>query len=137
MVDSSRSGRQATQKLRDEEIIWLTTVSPKGQPESVPVWFYWDGETVLIYSQPGKPKVRNIEANPRVALNFNSDPQANQVVRMSGRAIIDTNAPKATGVPGMLDKYRDSIKRIGATPQQFADGYPVAIRITPTKVTAF
>jgi len=137
MVDNSRSGRQAAQKLRDEEIIWLTTVSPKGQPESVPVWFYWDGETVLIYSQPNKPKVRNIEANPRVALNFNSDPQANQVVRMSGRATIDASAPKATGVPGMLEKYRESIKRLGTTPEQFAQGYPVAIRITPVKVTAF
>lgn len=137
MVDNSRSGRLAAQKLRDEEIIWLTTVSPKGQPESVPVWFYWDGETVLIYSQPGKPKVRNIEANPRVALNFNSDPQGNQVVRLSGRATIDPNAPKATGVPGMIDKYRDGIKRIGATPEQFAQGYSVAIRITPARVSAF
>ncbi|HVX30256.1 MAG TPA: TIGR03667 family PPOX class F420-dependent oxidoreductase [Nitrolancea sp.] len=137
MVDNSRSGRQAAQKLRDEEIIWLTTVSPKGQPESVPVWFYWDGETVLIYSQPDKPKIRNIEANPRIALNFNSDPQGDHVVRLSGRAIIDVNAPKATDVEGMMDKYRDGIKRIGTTPEQFARGYSVAIRITPTKVTAF
>lgn len=103
----------------------------------MPVWFYWDGETVLIYSQPGKPKVRNIDANPHVALNFNSDPQGNQVVRMSGRATIDASAPKATGVPGMLEKYRDSIKRIGTTPEQFAAGYSVAIQITPVKVTAF
>jgi PPOX class probable F420-dependent enzyme len=137
MVDNSKTGRLAAQKLRDEEVIWLATVSPKGQPESVPVWFYWDGETVLIYSQPGKPKVRNIEANPRVALNFNTDPQGNQVVRLSGRATIDPNAPKGTGVPGMIDKYRESFKRLGATPEQFADGYSVAIQIRPTKVSAF
>jgi len=138
MVDAnSRTGKMAAQKLREEEIIWLTTVSPNGQPESVPVWFYWDGETVLIYSQPGKPKVRNIQANPRVQLNFNSDPQGNHVVRLQGRATIDLNAPSATGVPGMIDKYRDGIKRIGATPEQFAQGYSVAIRITPGRVSAF
>lgn len=137
MVDNSRSGRQAAQKLRDEEIIWLTTVSPKGQPDSVPVWFYWDGETVLIYSQPGKPKLRHIEANPRVALNFNSDPPGDHAVRLSGHAIIDSDAPKATGVPGMIEKYRESFKRIGTTPEQFAEGYSVAIKITPTKVRVF
>jgi PPOX class probable F420-dependent enzyme len=137
MVDNSKTGRLAAQKLRDEEVIWLTTVSPKGQPESVPVWFYWDGETVLIYSQPGKPKARNIEANPRVALNFNTDPLVNLVVRLWGRATFYPNAPKATGVPGMIDKYRESFKRLGATPEQFADGYSVAIQIRPTKVSAF
>jgi len=138
MVDSnSRSGKQAEQKLRAEEIIWLTTVSPNGQPESVPVWFYWDGETVLIYSQPGKPKVRNIQANARVALNFNSDPQGNHVVRLQGRATIDPNAPPAIDVPAMIEKYREGIKRIGATPEQFSQGYSVAIHITPTRVSAF
>jgi hypothetical protein len=56
---------------------------------------------------------------------------------MSGRAPIYKTAPNATGVPGMIDKYRESFKRLGATPEQFADGYSVAIQIRPTKVTAF
>ena len=134
---SSKAGALADRKLREEEIIWLTTVSPNGQPESVPVWFYWDGTTVLIYSQPGTPKVRNIETNPRVALNFNSDPAGNHVVRLRGRATIDPNSPKAADVPGMVEKYRESIKRLGTTPEQFAQGYSVAIHITPTRVNAF
>ena len=138
MVDTNtKAGAMAEQKLREEEIIWLTTVSPNGQPESVPVWFFWDGETVMIYSQPGKPKVRNIQANARVALNFNSDPQANHVVRLQGRAAIDPDSPLATGVPAMIEKYRAGISRIGATPEQFAQGYSVAIHITPIRVSAF
>ncbi|HEX3721692.1 MAG TPA: TIGR03667 family PPOX class F420-dependent oxidoreductase [Nitrolancea sp.] len=127
----------AERMLQEEEIIWLTTVSPNGQPESVPIWFYWDGTTVLIYSQPGKPKLRNIEANPRVALNFNSDPQGSHIVRMQGRAVIDQSTPPANDMPGMIEKYKDAIKRLGTTPAQFAEGYSVAIRVTPTRVTAF
>jgi PPOX class probable F420-dependent enzyme len=137
MVDTNtNAGAMAERKLREEEIIWLTTVSPNGQPESVPVWFYWDGKTVRIYSQPGKPKVRNIQANPRVALNFNCDPQANHVVRLRGRAAIDPNSPPATSVPGMIEKYSEGIRRIGITPDQYAQDYSVAIHITPTRVSA-
>ena len=138
MVDTNTTaGKLAEQRLREDEIIWLTTVSPNGQPQSVPVWFLWDGETVLIYSQPDKSKIRNIEQNPRVALNFNSDAQGGHVVRLQGQAEIDAAAPPATGVPAMIEKYRAGIERIGATPEQFAQGYSVAIRITPTRVTAF
>jgi Pyridoxamine 5'-phosphate oxidase len=47
---------------------WLTTVRPDGQPVSVPVWFLMreDG-TILLYSQPGTQKLRNIQpqATPR------------------------------------------------------------------------
>src|ERR1700722_11165626 len=51
---------------------WLTTVSPTGKPESVPVWFLLreDDETVLLYSEPGKPKLRHIAQNPQVALGL-------------------------------------------------------------------
>jgi hypothetical protein len=47
---------------------WLTTVRPDGRPDSVPVWFLWrDDETILVYSQSGKIKLRNISHNPRVS----------------------------------------------------------------------
>ena len=46
----------------------LTTVRPDGQPVSVPVWFLMrDDETILLYSQPGKNKLRNIASNPKVS----------------------------------------------------------------------
>ena len=48
-------GRRVERRLRDEYLVWLTTVRADGLPQPSPVWFLWDGETVLIYSQPGKP----------------------------------------------------------------------------------
>lgn len=138
MVDTNtQAGKLAEQRLLEDDIVWLTTVSPKGQPQSVPVWFIWDGETVLIYSQPDKSKIRNIQQNPRVALNFNCDPRGDHVVRMQGRAAIDSSAPPAIAVPVMIDKYREGIKRIDSTPEEFAQEFSVAIRVTPTRVTAF
>src|ERR1039457_1702621 len=63
-------GAKVDRHLKDEIVIWLTTVRPDGRPEPSPVWFYWDGATVLIYSMPGKTKLKAIASNPHVALNF-------------------------------------------------------------------
>lgn len=134
MLDTETDrGRQVERRLRTEEIIWLTTVRCDGQPQPVPVWFLWDGATFLIYSQPDAQKLRNIKRHPRVALNLNSDAQGNQVVRIEGTAEIVEDAPPATGVPEMIEKYRAGIARIGMTPEEFARSYSVAIRVTPTR----
>jgi PPOX class probable F420-dependent enzyme len=110
-------------RLREEEIIWLTTVRSDGQPQSVPVWFLWDGEAFLIYSQPNRQKVRNIRRNPRVGLNLNSDAHGSDVVRAEGVARIVEDALPATGVAEYVEKYRDSIDR----------SYSVALRVTPKR----
>ncbi len=48
MLDTTtEAGARAESRLREEMIIWLTTVRSDGQPQSVPVWFLWDGEQVL------------------------------------------------------------------------------------------
>ncbi len=46
MLDTTREAR-----LREEVIVWLTTVRSDGQPQSVPVWFLWDGEYVEKYRE--------------------------------------------------------------------------------------
>lgn len=134
MLDTtSEQGRQVERRLRNEETIWLTTVRADGQPQSVPVWFLWDGATFLIYSRPANQKLKNIARNPRVGLNLNSDAYGNQIVRVEGTAEIVPDAPPAIAVPAMLEKYRAGIARIGMSPERFAQAYSVAIRVTPSR----
>jgi Pyridoxamine 5'-phosphate oxidase len=48
--------------------MWGFQTPCDGRPDSVPVWFLLrDDETVLVYSQAGKVKLRNISRNPRVS----------------------------------------------------------------------
>lgn len=137
MLDTTtEAGGRAERRLREEEIAWMTTVRPDGQPQSVPVWFLWEGETFLVYSQPKRrqgQKLRNIERNLRVGLNLNSNAQGGDVVRVEGTAEIVEDAPPATEVPEYVEKYRESIARIGFDPDGFARAYSVAIRVTPTR----
>ncbi len=135
MIDAtSASGLRAAERLRSELIIWLTTVRPDGRPQPVPVWFLWDGSSFLVYSQPNRPKLRNIRRNPHVALNLNSDPLGDDVVRIDAEAEIDEAASPADQVAAYVDKYREAIARLGMTPASFARSYSVPIRITPIAV---
>ena len=55
---STDKGARVAARLRDELVAWLVTVARDGTPVPTPVWFWWDGETLLVYSQPDKPKLR-------------------------------------------------------------------------------
>jgi len=129
--ESTDFGARAAAHLRDDIVVWLTTVSARGAPLPMPVWFVWDGdERVSMYSQPGA-RVRNLEANPHVSLNFAGDGRGGDIVVLSGTATIDRDAPPTQENQGYLAKYDEHIARIGHTPESFAEHYsvPVTIRI--------
>jgi PPOX class probable F420-dependent enzyme len=130
---TTEAGARADRRLREEQIAWLTTVRSDGQPQSVPVWFLWDGEGFLVYSRPGRQKLKNVGRNPRVGLHLNSDERGDDVVRVEGRAEVADDLPPADELPGYVEKYREAIARIGYDPEGFARDYSVALRVTPER----
>lgn len=134
MLDTTTgAGARADRRLREEEVAWLTTVRSDGQPQSVPVWFLWDGDTFLLYSRPGQQKLKNIGQNSRVGLNLNSNARGGDVVRVEGTAEVVPDVPPANEVGEYLEKYRQAIARIGFDPEGFARAYSVALRVTPAR----
>ena len=134
MLDATtEGGARADRRLREEEVAWLTTVRSDGQPQSVPIWFLWDGETFLIYSRQGRQKLKNITRNPRVGLNLNPDAHGGAVVRTEGTTEIAQVFPPATEGGEYVEKYQTAIARIGYDPDGFARDYPVPIRVTPER----
>jgi PPOX class probable F420-dependent enzyme len=130
----TQKGARADGRLRAEEVAWLITVSPDGQPVPTPVWFWWDGDTILVYSQRDKPKLRHIVANHRVSLAMRTDELGDEITVISGTAAVDPASPSADQLPGYVEKYAALIQRLGADPPSFAGEYSVPIRITPTKL---
>ena len=127
----------AEKRLRSDQIAWLTTVSPSGMPQSSPVWFLWDGETFLIYSQPNKPKVRNVESHPKVSLHLDGDGRGGNIVTIEGTARIDGDVPPADTIAAYAEKYAAGIRRLGMDAARFAADYSVAIRISPLRARAW
>ena len=121
-------------RLQTEEVIWLTTVRPDGSPVPTPVWFYWNGESFLIYTQPISHKLRYIAGNPAVALNFNTDEAGGSVAVFAGTAAVDEQPPSAAEVEGYFAKYAEGIKMIGLTRESMAAEYATLLRVRPSRV---
>ncbi len=134
MIDeSSEFGARVARHLREDMVVWLTTVSAAGGPLPSPVWFLWDGgESVLVYSMPSA-RVRNLAANAKVSLNFDGDRRGGDIVVLSGHAVEEPEAPPADTNPAYLAKYAAAIERIGHTPESFAAKYCVPLRIRVTR----
>lgn len=124
------------ERLDGELVVWMTTVSPAGQPQTSPVWFLVQDETFIVYSLASTPRTRNIAANSKVCLNLNSTPEGGQVVVIAGSARIVADGPPAVADDAYVAKYRDPMANLGMTPESFSADYPVRIHITPTKLRA-
>jgi PPOX class probable F420-dependent enzyme len=119
------------QRLEDDDIGWLTTVSAIGRPSTAPVWFVLlEDDSILVFSKDPSVRVRNIAANPRVTLALNSDPKGHDIVVINGSARIDRSVGSASAHEAFLSKYQPALDAYEWTPEWFADNYPAPIVIS-------
>jgi PPOX class probable F420-dependent enzyme len=136
MIDERTDlGALVGRHLREDRVVWLTTVTPGGSPVPSPVWFWWDGaDTVYVFSLPDTPRVRNIEAGGKVSLNFAGDGSGGDIVILSGVASVEPDDAPAHKLSEYVAKYGWGFERLRITPEQFAARYSMPVRIRLTKV---
>jgi PPOX class probable F420-dependent enzyme len=129
----------AEQRLRADEMIWITTVRADGQPQTSAVWFHWDGTDFLLVSQPRAAKLRNIAADPRVSLNLNGAGYGNDLVVVEGLAeVVPDYAsapwPQPARVEAYYAKYERALREeLASSADQMAAAFSTALRITPSR----
>jgi PPOX class probable F420-dependent enzyme len=127
--ETTEFGRRVARHLREEHVVWLTTVTRSGAPLPRPVGFLWDGgQTISVYSQPGG-RIRNVADNPKVTLNFGGDGRGGDIVVLSGSAEIAESAPSAAENSEWIAKYSEDWARGGVTAESFARRFSVPLRI--------
>lgn len=135
MIDFTTDfGKRAARHLTGDQIIWLITTDSQGAPQPRPVWFYWNGDTILIFSRDSGFKISHIKKNPLVALNFNCTRSGGDVVVLVGNAKIDNSPVPAEELRAYLEKYEQGLSEINMTARDFQNSYHVAIRVTPTQL---
>ena len=137
MIDfKSKFWRFAKKHIQKEYFIWLTTVDSTDTPQPRPVWFIWENDSFLIYSQLKAHKVQHIRKNPQAALHFNTEDELGEkrTIVFSGQAKIDRKALPPNRNRSYMKKYKSGIARIGFTAEQFAAEYSISIRITPANL---
>ncbi|MEM8529390.1 MAG: TIGR03667 family PPOX class F420-dependent oxidoreductase [Chloroflexota bacterium] len=131
MIDINTAfGARVMHRLQNDYIIWLTTVRADGTPQPSPIWFLWDAESIIFYSKPDTPKIRNINHNSKVALNFDGDGQGGDIIVFNAEATVDQHIPPADQYPAYLTKYGEGITtRLGMSPAQLAQLYTTSVRV--------
>jgi PPOX class probable F420-dependent enzyme len=111
----------------------LSTVRPDGGPHLVPIWFWWDGEALLVFSKPGAQKVRNLRERPSVMLAVGNAEDDFDVGMFEGTAEL-LDEPTSEVLPaGHLTKYARQLAAMGLTPEEYAATYSQVLRIVPSR----
>ena len=82
--------------LREKHLAQVVTLMADGSPQISPVWVDTDGEHVIINSEDGRVKVRNMRRDPRVAVGiYDSKNPYTRVLNIRGRVVeLDTGGAK-------------------------------------------
>lgn len=128
----SERDQRALERLANERVAWLTTVTPDGQPQTLPVWFLWQDGTILVYGSNRAQRNRNLEGNPKVSFHL-SDDAGNDIVFIEGEASVEASAGRPEQNAAYLAKYADWIAADFQTVARFAERYDVPIVIRPTR----
>jgi PPOX class probable F420-dependent enzyme len=118
--------------LEEEPVVWLSTVRPSGAPHIVPIWFWWDGAAVLVFSKPEAQKVRNLRSHPSVMLGVGDAEDDFDIGLLEGRAELLDRPTAEVVPPAHLEKYAERMAEIGLTADEYVATYSQVIRIVPS-----
>ena len=127
----------ADTRLRREPIIWMSSVRPDGRPHLIPVWFLWDGATILIFSQPKTQKMRNLRASPHVTLALEAANTGSDIVILDGTIAIGALDAVKHALPAYAEKYGALIAGMNWTLETMLADYSVPLIVTPTRLTVW
>lgn len=124
------------QRLTDEPVIWLASVTAEHRPHTVPVWFSWDDPTIMIFSTPTTFKLRNIRKNPAVTLALDTAAGGGDVVTLNGTAeLLDPSTASAATTPAFAAKYTELLGP-GAI-EGWSTQFTQPIRVTIDRILAW
>jgi PPOX class probable F420-dependent enzyme len=130
-------GERVRQRLRDEQVMWFTTVGGDGTPQPNPVWFLWEETGALVYNRSDAKRLTHLRDRPEVSLHFNSNGFGGDVVVLTGRAEVLAGQPLPHQLPGYVDKYGESMIRVSGSLEAFSEAYPVPVRVDVARVRGF
>ena len=91
--------------LRRPSPCFIATVMPDGSPQLTQTWVTTDGEHIVINVVDGLQKARNIDRDPRVAVNIVDPDDTSRHYAVRGRVIAMTTEGGAESIDEISQKY--------------------------------
>jgi PPOX class probable F420-dependent enzyme len=84
----------------------LTTLMPDGQPQTQLMWVHADDDHLLINTEVGRQKFRNVEADPRVTVTVFDAANPYRYVEARGRVVGKVEGDEArANIDELSEKY--------------------------------
>ena len=115
--------------LASTSLAHIATIGPKGEPQSSPVWFHWDGEHLRFGQVDGHQKSKNLRRDPHVAVSIVDPANPFRYLEIRGRV---------TAIEPDRDKAfikRVSMKYLGNESFAQQPGEYVTLVIEPVRTT--
>lgn len=135
--DHTPDQEQTEARLQSDLMAWLATVRPDGRPHVVPVWFLWEGDTILILSKPGNQKIKNISNNPHVTIALDDSKTGSEPVVCDGIATLLPEPSVAMLPPAYEEKYRGLLEQMEWPADDMIKEFSQPIRIRITRFLTF
>lgn len=119
--------------LERDAVVWLSSIRPDGGPHLVPLWFVWDGVSILVFSKPHAQKVRNLRADPRVMVAVGEPGDEFDVELIEAIAELAQVPTRRVLPEAFACKYADLAARAGITFDRFVAVYSQPIWIHPSR----
>ena len=91
--------------LRQPSPCFLATVMPDGSPQLTQTWVDTDGEHVLINTVQGHQKVKNVERDPRVAVNVCDASRPSRYYTIRGQVVGIRAEGAAAHIEALAQRY--------------------------------
>lgn len=101
----------AQELLGNQLLMRLAYIGRDGNPRVVPIGYFWDGSLFIVCTAEKAPKVRALEANPRVALTIDTATMPPRILLLRGRASVEI-------VQGIPPEYLEASKKY-VSPEQW------------------
>ena len=118
--------------LREPAHCQIATLMPDGSPQVTQTWVDTDGHYILINTADSRQKVRNVQRDPRVAVNVIDPGNAYRVASVRGRVVEVTTEGADEQIDRLAQKYLEQETYPFRNPSE----QRVILKIEPAKINA-
>ena len=92
--------------LEKRGLAHVSTIGPRGEPNTNPVWYGWDGEALRFSTTKQRQKYKNLTRNPKIAVSITDPDQPFRYLEIRGVADIQDDHDLSF-INQMARKYLD------------------------------
>ena len=114
------------------------TLREDGAPHVVPVWYRWDGDAILIWTDDVRVWLQNLRRDPRIAFSVQEIQAPFAAVTMRGRATLTRGRDDEllTEIGHIIERYVPA-NELGGVLKSWLVGPQIVVRIEPEVVRSW